>query len=439
LDICGGCWFATVNCGDGFDSGFFGGSVMSFTITAAADTTFEYKYLSVSDLKVETATNQKTGKKVVKHILVEEEQIDSSDRFWNSLFARYGFNNAFFKYFSHAEVFDRISDTESNDRMRLCIERAAGKSPRLLAVSNPTKPVITFTDLHGILSDAVSQNVSYSNGVVESFHLPRIGSAPFSIAGDDYQNRFVLSCPIDGYGAPNVYLSLLRQICDNGMIGYSKAFRSSISLGKGGDDTIPAISRMLDTFGNEEGYAALRERVEAAQKSWASIHEAWSLQSLLWRYYTRKEVDHLKPEALVETTSVSQYFRNGKDIVAYIGNEEMLGNPIFRAYEAMTGSLLREYGIANMDAFSQKRQRTMPAKCTVYDLMNFATEVATHHAEPVAARALQGWLGECLSNEYDMEGTRDRFTEFKDFHIQSKLVNGVTGSTTAEAAGALAG
>ena len=47
----------------------------------------------------------------------------------------------------------------------------------------------------------------------------------------------------------------------------------------------------------------------------------------------------------------------------------------------MTGDLQRIYGMANLDALSVKRQRTLPAACKVYDLLNFASEVATHHAD----------------------------------------------------------
>ena len=38
------------------------------------------------------------------------------------------------------------------------------------------------------------------------------------------------------------------------------------------------------------------------------------------------------------------------------------------------------YGLANLDTLSPKRQRTLPVDCKVYDLLNFATEIATHHA-----------------------------------------------------------
>ena len=109
---------------------------------------FEYAYASVGDLAVQTSTDAKSGKRVASQVLVNDEPIKPTERFWTSLYARYGFNKSFFKYFRHDEVFQRISEVESKDRMRLCIERDADKGEnRLLAVSNPAKPIVRHEDL----------------------------------------------------------------------------------------------------------------------------------------------------------------------------------------------------------------------------------------------------------------------------------------------------
>ena len=57
---------------------------------------------------------------------------------------------------------------------------------------------------------------------------------------------------------------------------------------------------------------------------------------------------------------------------------------------------------ASVDALSVKRQRMLQADCRVYDLLNFATEMATHHAPPQAAARLHGWLGSTLTDEHDL-------------------------------------
>jgi hypothetical protein len=74
--------------------------------------------------------------------------------------------------------------------------------------------------------------------------------------------------------------------------------------------------------------------------------------------------------------------------------------------------------LANLDAMSVKRQRILPARCKVYDLLNFTSELATHHASPATARALQAHLGSLISDEYDMEGTAEKMKEFDDFFIR---------------------
>jgi hypothetical protein len=54
---------------------------------------------------------------------------------------------------------------------------------------------------------ACGEGICYVDGIVESTHVPRVGSGSFQIAGDEFSNRFLLAAPIDGYGLPNVYLS----------------------------------------------------------------------------------------------------------------------------------------------------------------------------------------------------------------------------------------
>ena len=87
-------------------------------------------------------------------------------------------------------------------------------------------------------------------------------------------------------------------------------------------------------------------------------------------------------------------------------------------FRHMTGNLHGIYGLANLDAISQKRQRVLPARCRVYDLLNFASEMATHRAAAAAGRRLQGFIGSLISDEYDMEGTAQSVTDFADFFVE---------------------
>jgi hypothetical protein len=85
----------------------------------------------------------------------------------------------------------------------------------------------------------------------------------------------------------------------------------------------------------------------------------------------------------------------------------------------MTGDLTQLYGLANVDALSVKRQRTLPTRAKVYDLLNFASELATHHTTEMGGRVVQAYIGELISGEYDLEGTAEQFSDWRDFFVGS--------------------
>ena len=57
-----------------------------------------------------------------------------------------------------------------------------------------------------------------------------------------------------------------------------------------------------------------------------------------------------------------------------------------------------------MDAFSNRKQSLLPSKATSYDLLNFVTELSSHHTQGGSKISLQGLCGTLLSREYDLEG-----------------------------------
>jgi hypothetical protein len=187
--------------------------------------TFDYTTARLREFSVATRTDL-AGRSQVAAIHYDGEPLRASKRFWHSLQLRFGFTPNIFRYFTHAEVFERISTVAANDEVRICIERPQdGGTGTLLAVTNPSTAVAEFGELERLLGRHDSEEVSYHNGVVRSTHTPRSAS-PFQIAGDHFQSKYVIDAPIDGFGRPAVYLSLLRQICANGAIAYAAAFRS---------------------------------------------------------------------------------------------------------------------------------------------------------------------------------------------------------------------
>src|SRR5687767_12775073 len=142
-----------------------------------AATTFQYTMARVSDLGITTCREEKSGKARVELLELQGEPLSPSPRFWTSFFHRFGISDTVFRYFDHAEVFDRIAERAKSDTVRCCIERDDDGHGTLLAVSNPLRPVIDYREASDLVSRYGGQNVSYDKGVITSFHVPRSGDS----------------------------------------------------------------------------------------------------------------------------------------------------------------------------------------------------------------------------------------------------------------------
>lgn len=458
----------------------------------------EFRYLTtkVKDM-VAHPSRSSTGKVTVPQMDIDGHPYVPTPRFWTALQANYGFSTNMFKYFTHKEVFDRISEVVPNDQLQICVEVNQNgpdnePSERLLAVSNPGKIVVKHDDLvellgkqglnntridygagnrlksnhsndqpthihsippsfgrgsigtggtmltstgansgPGILGDGIRSNdgtvagatpaiqlenlaqISYHEGIMRSIHKVRNGS-DFQIGGDEFCNRFVLDVPLDGYGKPAAYLVMLRVICSNLAIGYSSVFRSEISLGKGEDKFDYALSRAIEGYNNEEGFAALRQRFEMAQRSWCSVNEVNKAYKALIRLHAKGEVTGVAKRFMGAEADKKDQFE---------GVMVAEGSPIIQSFHKLVGDLHRSYGLANLDALSNKRQATLPSGAKMYDMINFLSETATHRATPAGQRVLQAHIGDLVSAEYDLEGTVDRYGDWREFLISDSTAS----------------
>ena len=380
------------------------------------DTTFEYKVIGVNEIGLEIIdfSTKSTdvqrddkpqilnGGKLIRAVIIDGEPLIPTGRFWESLYAKFGLNKAFFKFFDHLEIFNRIHD-KTGEKIRVCIEKNKIGEKRLLAVTGLNKPVILYDNLMEVLQGFnLKEGVKYSNGVVTSTHSPLRGSNDFKIGGDKYSNKFTMYTPIDGYGQPNVYLSLLRWVCSNGAIGFANSFKTALALGHGGDSIQYTLKRALEAFSNEEGYAMMRERFESSMRSWASIREQQELYRLMLRLQS-------------DTT-----LRNNAENITSFHKEDLevsFSNALVKSYDRVSGNPFELYRISDPNLLGQKKQRTLPVSCKVYDLINFATELATHYVNEDNARTLQAWVGNMISGDFDLEDSCDQFDDFRDVFL----------------------
>lgn len=333
-------------------------------------------------------------------------------RMWQSWRKRFKLDMKMFKIFTHSEVFERISKIYPNDKIRWAVEELTdadgNKFPkRVSGISDPHKtPLIQMNTLFDILEKHKTEETapSYANGVIRSRHIPRNNPA-FEINGDLFENRFYIDTPIDGVGKPMAYVGLLREVCVNGVIGYSPAFRSEITVGKKNDSTEFALERMMDTFNNPDGFTGIREMFELAAVSWASVNEAVRLNNVILKVH---QLSNLKKEA-------------GKLIIGSSTSDNAIetgATPIMAKFMELTGNMNKIYNTSNIDTIPLKKQRLLPAGCKVYDILNFASEVATRYTLPAGGRIIQAYIGKLISQEYDLAGTAANNESYRDLFFK---------------------
>jgi hypothetical protein len=394
---------------------------MTATPAAKPAPKIDYSTAPLRSIKIE-----EVGEKgVVQMLSVDDRKFYPTSRFWTSLCSTYsthGLSTKVFKLFSHQEVLQRLTDVLGGDdkaRIRFTFEDKGSAPGNILAVTLPSKPVIPYERINETLGRYNALTVDYSGGIVRSTHTPN-HMANFSIAGDGFAHQYVLETPIDGFGSPLIYLSLLRQVCSNGMIGYSRAFRSEISMGRGDNqnaNVIFSLERALDSFSNEEGYSGLRQRFEKATQSWASIAECNRVYKVLAAMAQR---GLFLQEPTEGAKLVNRFATRREAVIGDVGTPDgskvsAQSVRIMRAYAGMTGDLCSIYGLTHLDALSRKKMQQLPAHCSMYDLLNFTTEVATHHCDVKNGRLLQAEVGNFVSSEYDLEGSKATKEQFADW------------------------
>jgi hypothetical protein len=316
---------------------------------------------------------------------IDGEHCRVTDRFWKSIFTRYRFGASTFRYFHPQEVFARIRDVSRSDTLRVAIERRGGRPPTALAASRPDGRAVTIDEVGEIARTHGGSGASYAEGMVTCTFTPRSGEKALAIGHDDFANRFTLDVPIDGFGLPRIHVALLRLVCENGAVAMHRVFASDIPASR---NPLHTLRRAVECFDHGDGFAAIRERFAAAQTSWASVREAHSLHRAICK---------------MKTTAGAARTRLLED------------------FDRVTGRIQEFYGLTNVDTLPVRRQRLLPVKCRVYDLLNFASEVATHVAAQDDVRPLQSWIGTRLADEFDLEGTAGQVPEFADLLVRETL------------------
>lgn len=371
---------------------------------------FQEHFVNLTDMKcIPTDDYNKDrgagSKKNLKALRVEFDggEFKPSERFWLSFCAKVGIAPSIFNLYDHHEVFNRVLERDKfslSGNVRV-VEDCRNKE--LLAVTDPSKAIADWKSVLDLIDEKDGVDLTYNDGIISSTHALQ-ADTPVKIGNEDHQQRIVVYTPIDGYGLPSIYLALMRLVCTNGMVAMSKAFKTSVKVGKkrgrgssATDDTVEfALERMFDSYSNDEGFDALIQRMDAARTSPMSVREFYQVSKILAKLGHRA--------------------KSSQD-----GTKKIDIAPELRSWHNLSGDLHTKYGLAHLKEMTEKQMSLLETDLSVYEAINYISEVATHRLSPRAskdikvARELHGWVGTKVSRSYDLEGT------MPDYNIQDEF------------------
>lgn len=320
------------------------------------------------------------------NLIINGKQYKISKRFLLSLCTQAAINPSILNLFDHNEVLHKITckrsiSTTNNVRI---IEDTESNS--LLAVTKPSKPIIRPANLTKIFNDFGCHEIIYDNGVITG----TIGvdyANEIKIANEAFKMQLTLQTPIDGYGSPFIYLSLLRLICTNGIVAQTTKYKTTINLPKNNSPKtmVYTLVRTLESYSsNDFALNELCKKIDLARSSILSMREYQDVYNVIYRCRFKDK-------------SIRQKSLN--------------------VFNNMCGEIYKKYGIAHLDNLTKKQLSLLETNTTVYDALNFVSELRTHHVEPESKLECDKWIGDVLSNTFDLEGISNPKLKFKDFYL----------------------
>ena len=142
--------------------------------------------------------------------------------------------------------------------------------------------------------------------------------------------------------------------------------------------------RLLQSFSNRNGVEMLHQRLLDANSTKASVAELLEVDSMLRRLVSDRHNQMLLREQLLA-----------------LGD-----NPCAR------------YGVTDLANIGEKKRNLLPVGCSVADLLNFASELGTHHRNLLRETGpLNAYHGRMLAKSFDLEDMYKNTVRARDFHL----------------------
>ena len=306
-----------------------------------------------------------------------DQEYSVTPRFVSSLAKKLKFSKTIFDFFSPQEVLERATEVQPEQEF---IATFDNRTNQILGIGERNKKLLPPSVACRIFSeDPRLKSAHYENGI---WHGELQLDEVFNIENSgEYTRKLNIQYPVDGIGTPCIYLAIERQVCSNGAVVQVAAFRTEIEVN---DESGTHLSRLLRSLNNQYGFSALEERICIAQQTNASVNELMSVDNLLQEYVLDKD----------------SYYKLHNRLY------EMAGDPCFT------------YETTSLNNIPAKKRVLLPVNCAVNDLLNFCSELTTHHGNLLtSSSAFDVATGRILASEFDLEGMYNINHKSPDFFL----------------------
>ena len=313
----------------------------------------------------------------IKSLVIDNSAYKLSDRFYKTLAAELGIPYGVFGFFTPLEVMERAAAKVPDLQLRVTVDTEGRQALGLTQNKGLPMPINYIENV--LHNDKRLTDVEYGDGVLSAM-LDL--DDPWDVPNDStYGMRVRCRVPVDGVGMPDMSLATWRQVCSNGAVAETSLFRTKMEIK---DNSGEHFRRLLASFSNPSGVEMLQERMCNAAETKASVGEVVLLEGLIRRSVANARNQMLLRERL----------------------NDVADNPCVR------------YGVTDLANIGQKKRPLLPVGCSVADLLNFASELGTHHSELLKSDStLQSFSGTLLSKGFDLEGLYPHTARTSSFYL----------------------
>lgn len=313
----------------------------------------------------------------IKSLVIDNSAYKLSDRFYKTLAGELGIPYGVFGFFTPLEVMERAAAKVPDLQLRVTVDTEGRQALGLTQNKGLPMPINYIENV--LHNDKRLTGVEYSDGVLSAM-LDL--DDPWDVPNDStYGMRVRCRVPVDGVGMPDMSLATWRQVCSNGAVAETSLFRTKMEIK---DNSGEHFRRLLASFSNPSGVEMLQERMCNAAETKASVGEVVLLEGLIRRSVANARNQMLLRERL----------------------NDVADNPCVR------------YGVTDLANIGQKKRPLLPVGCSVADLLNFASELGTHHSDLLKPEStLQSFSGTLLSKGFDLEGLYPHTARTSSFYL----------------------